>query len=178
MVVLFIIIVMIGSRSTTTLTIIYDTISAIKRAYRRNSVEGEDGSGSNEPQVVSASEVVVPNSVKKRKKHLKRQFKMISVFRYIFIGYLLGKIVVLVILMIGVDEWVGDVLYQVLDVAVAVAVGITFRLHKVKANGNYFLLENEFDDDEDGGGSYYENDDECASNDSSSKGSVELESQR
>lgn len=189
MIVLFIVIIMIGNRSGTTLLIIYDKLEETLKPYKRgrngSSGEGvvvavvidpetgkEIGSGSSEKveqkedvkevkevnEEVNLEDIIgeIPKSVKKKIELLQRQFRMINIFRYIFIGYLIGKIVVMIVLMFGVDEWIGSLLYMVLDVAVAVAVGITFRLHKIKTKGNYFLLENEFDDDDDDddGGEY------------------------
>lgn len=172
MVVLFIIIIMIGNRSANTLILIFDKLEEALKPYKKNNngegavvavvVDPETGKEieseapakvevKEEREVTRLEDIIkdIPKNVKKKVELLQRQFKMINIFRYIFIGYLIGKIIVMIVLMIGVDEWIGSLLYMVLDVAVAVAVGVTFRLHKIKTKGNYFLLENEFDEDDD-----------------------------
>lgn len=167
MIVLFIIIIMIGARSAKSLIIIYENLMAVIKPYTKkersknenekeneNANENSENGKSEEDDNDEVDLSEMPKNVKRRKEQLERQFKMINIFRYIFIGYLVGKIIVMIVLMIGVDDWIGNLLYSVLDVVVAVAVGITFRLHKIKAKGNYFLLENEFDEDEDDGEEY------------------------
>jgi len=84
--------------------------------------------------------------LKSELEHAQLQSEMLKRFCYIMMSYVIGRVIESFIVLFVSLDWVDALLSEVLDIALFICIGWVFRLHSLKKNGMYYVLENEFEE--------------------------------